>query len=192
MKKLTTEEFIKRANNCHGNKYLYSKTEYKGALTKLKITCPIHGDFEQTPSNHLAGRGCPECGKLEANTKKKGRKGHTPSKETLEKLRRPRGSKARTETVQMYQKGMSVKDIALKRNVTEATVRTLLNRAGVSFGEKNAEQDRLTRANKFVVEAIDRHGDRFQYDLKSYKGYHHKMSITCPIHVNLRWNPRFM
>ena len=25
------------------------------------ITCPIHGDFEQTPHNHLQGKGCPLC-----------------------------------------------------------------------------------------------------------------------------------
>ena len=28
------------------------------------ITCPKHGDFPQTPSNHLRGQGCPKCGDL--------------------------------------------------------------------------------------------------------------------------------
>ncbi len=31
--------------------------------TKLKITCPIHGDFEKTPNNHINyhKQGCPIC-----------------------------------------------------------------------------------------------------------------------------------
>ena len=29
--------------------------------TKIKIACPKHGIFEQQPSNHLTGNGCPKC-----------------------------------------------------------------------------------------------------------------------------------
>ena len=28
---------------------------------KVIITCPEHGDFFQTPNNHLKGQGCPKC-----------------------------------------------------------------------------------------------------------------------------------
>ena len=49
MKKLTTEEFIKRAKEIHGDKYDYSLVEYKGIYEKVKIICPIHGLFEQSP-----------------------------------------------------------------------------------------------------------------------------------------------
>lgn len=66
-KKLTTEEFISLARNVHGDKYGYSKTEYVNKRTKVTITCPIHGDFMQTPANHVRQRqGCPECGKAHA------------------------------------------------------------------------------------------------------------------------------
>ena len=34
---------------------------YKKSKTELIITCPLHGDFEQTPNNHLSGRGCSVC-----------------------------------------------------------------------------------------------------------------------------------
>ena len=57
-----TEEFIRRARLKHGDKYDYSKTEYTGKKNKVIITCPIHGDFEQLPQNHLKRNGCPECG----------------------------------------------------------------------------------------------------------------------------------
>lgn len=55
------EEFIVNAKLAHGNKYDYSKVIYKNARTKVIITCPIHGDFEQTPNNHLRGQNCPDC-----------------------------------------------------------------------------------------------------------------------------------
>lgn len=59
--RMTTEEFIKRAKGIHGNKYDYSKTNYKGYRDKLCIICPEHGEFWQTPCNHLIGSGCPHC-----------------------------------------------------------------------------------------------------------------------------------
>ena len=45
----------------HDNFYDYSKTEYINAKTKTNIICPIHGEFQQTPNNHLNGDGCPTC-----------------------------------------------------------------------------------------------------------------------------------
>lgn len=62
MKKLTNDEFIKKSNLLHSNYYNYIKTRYTGSMNKTTITCPIHGDFEQTPNVHLSGKGCPKCG----------------------------------------------------------------------------------------------------------------------------------
>lgn len=61
--RLTKEIFTKKANERHKNKYSYNKSEIINNETKTTITCPIHGDFEQTPHDHLSGAGCPECGK---------------------------------------------------------------------------------------------------------------------------------
>ena len=47
----------------HGNKYDYSKVEYKTAHDKILIICPEHGEFRQTPNHHLMGNGCPKCSK---------------------------------------------------------------------------------------------------------------------------------
>lgn len=61
MKKKTTEDFINEARKVHGEKYDYSKTEYKGIFEKVTVICPVHGEFEQTAHNHLRGNGCPKC-----------------------------------------------------------------------------------------------------------------------------------
>ncbi len=56
-----TEEFIEKARKVHGDRYDYSKTDYVNVKTKVCIICPEHGEFCQTPSNHLKGKGCPDC-----------------------------------------------------------------------------------------------------------------------------------
>lgn len=56
-----TEYFINQAREIHGKTYDYSKFNYIKACEKSIITCSIHGDFEQTPNGHLAGKGCIKC-----------------------------------------------------------------------------------------------------------------------------------
>ena len=53
--------FIEKAKQIHRDKYDYSKVKYIDAHTKVCITCPEHGEFWQTPNNHLRGQGCPKC-----------------------------------------------------------------------------------------------------------------------------------
>ncbi len=57
----TTEEFIKKMNILHKNKYNYSKCVYKGSNKKIKIICPIHGEFLQRVAEHRTGCGCKKC-----------------------------------------------------------------------------------------------------------------------------------
>ena len=53
--------FIEKARKVHGNKYDYSKVEYHNNHEKVCIICPEHGEFWQTPKNHLKGCNCPKC-----------------------------------------------------------------------------------------------------------------------------------
>jgi hypothetical protein len=61
MKTLPNNEFIKRSNIKHDNKYDYSNVIYKGIHIKVKIICEEHGEFHQIPHNHLNGSKCPKC-----------------------------------------------------------------------------------------------------------------------------------
>ena len=60
-----------RLHKVHNNKYDYSKSIYLNTITKILITCPIHGEFKQTPNAHLMGQGCPECGSLKCSDARK-------------------------------------------------------------------------------------------------------------------------
>ena len=57
------ESFIAKAQEIHADTYDYSKVVFSGTRELVTITCKIHGEFQQKPSNHLSGRGCVECGK---------------------------------------------------------------------------------------------------------------------------------
>lgn len=60
-KKLNNKDFIEKAKQVHGDKYDYSKVEYKGNKIKVCIICPEHGEFWQRPNDHLSGYGCNKC-----------------------------------------------------------------------------------------------------------------------------------
>lgn len=56
------EIFETNSRQIHGNKYDYSLVNYVNANTKVKIKCIKHNYvFEQTPGNHLSGKGCTIC-----------------------------------------------------------------------------------------------------------------------------------
>ena len=59
--KSNTNEFILKAQKIHGNKYDYSLVDYKLCTIKVKIICSKHGIFDQKPTSHLSGKGCPVC-----------------------------------------------------------------------------------------------------------------------------------
>ena len=60
-KKKSNNEFIREVQLIHHNRYDYSKLEYVNNKTKVCIICPDHGEFWQIPSDHLNGKGCPQC-----------------------------------------------------------------------------------------------------------------------------------
>jgi very-short-patch-repair endonuclease len=55
------EPFSNKAKKVHGEYYDYSLVEYVNNHTKVKIICPKHGEFKQSPNRHLSGCGCPLC-----------------------------------------------------------------------------------------------------------------------------------
>ena len=62
---VTTESFIAEAKEVYGERYDYSKVEYKNRDHRVTIVCPIHGDFQIYAREHLDGKGCPKCEKGE-------------------------------------------------------------------------------------------------------------------------------
>jgi len=55
------KDFIEKAKKKHSDFYIYDLVNYTSNKEKIRIVCPVHGEFEQTPSNHLNGHRCPLC-----------------------------------------------------------------------------------------------------------------------------------
>lgn len=58
---IDSKEIEKRFKKLNGNTYVYDFTTYKDTHTKMRMICPEHGEFWQTPHLHLSGQGCPYC-----------------------------------------------------------------------------------------------------------------------------------
>lgn len=61
LQRIAKDDFIKFADEKWDNKYDYSKCEYIDYHTKIHIICPEHGEFWQTPLQHLKACGCSKC-----------------------------------------------------------------------------------------------------------------------------------
>ena len=88
MRKDNRESFIEKAKQVHDGKYDYSKVEYVNSQTKVCIICPEHGEFWQTPANHLFGEGCKKCSIIKVHNEQKDNK-----EEFIEKAKQVHGDK---------------------------------------------------------------------------------------------------
>lgn len=62
-RRMSNEEYIRRATEAHKGYYTYANTKYFNETTNIIVTCPKHGDFSCLPGNHLYHlKGCPRCG----------------------------------------------------------------------------------------------------------------------------------
>ena len=66
--KPTFNEFVEKATLVHGNTFKYYNQEYINSHTKIKIICNQHGEFSQTPTDHLSGYGCIDCAGVRKKT----------------------------------------------------------------------------------------------------------------------------
>jgi hypothetical protein len=82
------EEVIEKARKIHGNKYDYSKVNFKKVTDKVIIICPEHGEFIQEMRQHYRGQGCPKCGVDSRIIKRFGKK-PSDDKKNEEKVKTP-------------------------------------------------------------------------------------------------------
>ena len=54
-------EWVRECDALHDSRYDYALIDYIDNRTPLRIVCPDHGEFLQTPHDHRIGSGCPKC-----------------------------------------------------------------------------------------------------------------------------------
>jgi len=173
-KRLTKDEFEIKANEVHGNKYNYEYVEYINGQTKVKIECPTHGIFEQTPGSHLGGCGCPKCQKVEAANKQR------LTKDEFEiKANEVHGNKYNYEYVEYINSRTKVKIECPTHGIFEQKPSSHLMGHGCP---KCGNIVKMT-ADEFLKKGIQIHSSaNYIYDYVDYVDYHTKVKIECPTH----------
>jgi len=178
MKKLTTEEFIYKAELKHGNKYDYSLVDYINSKTKIKIICSEHGIFEQLPSNHLAGQNCMKCSIITTNNKNVSNK-----KQFIKKVSKIHGNKYDYKLVCYKNNRTKVKIICPEHGVFEQTpIAHVTNRGCPDCGRINANNKMSSSTEEFIKKAKQVHSNKYDYSLVDYKNNKTKIKIICPEH----------
>lgn len=59
--KKTQQQILEEFYEAHGDYYDYSLVEYVNSSTKVRVVCPVHGEFQITPEHHKNGVGCRKC-----------------------------------------------------------------------------------------------------------------------------------
>jgi hypothetical protein len=161
------EEFIKRSNNIHNNYYDYSLIDYKNTHTKVKIICPNHGIFEQSPHTHLYS-GCPSCAGLKKSTKE----------EFIKKANNIHNNKYDYSLVHYKNSATKIKIICPEHGIFVQSPNNHIN--------KKQGCPKCIGRNKTVFEITNDlnkiHKNKYNYDFSNYKNKHSKIKITCPIH----------
>ena len=179
VKTLTKEDFIKKARQKHGDKYDYSKVEYINSWTKVCIVCPKHGEFYQTPSNHMKKTGCPVCSKETTGN----RKGKLTLDQFIEKARKVHGDKYDYSKVSYVNNATKVIITCPIHGDYEQTPNNHLAGNGCPTCNINLMKERYTYSTEeFIRKAKLVYGDKYDYSKTIYKGSKEKVIITCPIH----------
>ena len=178
-RKLTTEEFITKAQAAHQCRYNYSRVSYYKSTVPVIITCNKHGEFEQKPALHLQGSGCPSCGREE--TRKGQQKNNELSRKTtnhfIDEARIVHGDVYLYDSVN-YSACDSKVDIrcALHGLFSQTPSKHLLGTGCPKCANKQVTTE------EFVRKCQEVHGDRYDYSEVIYKPGYTKVKIGCKEH----------
>jgi hypothetical protein len=183
----TNDEFIKEARKVHNNRYDYSKVNYKGSHVKVCIICPIHGEFWQTPANHLMGKGCKKCAQISLWD----RRGRKTTKSIVEEFKTVHGNKYDYSKVEYSGNKAKVCIICPEHGEFWQTPAKHLSGQGCPECGKKLLWDRRGRitTNEFIKRAKEVHGDKYDYSKVDYKRRDSKVCIICPEHGEFLQTP---
>lgn len=178
MRKLSKEDFIQKVHEIHGDKYDYSKVDYINYSTKVCIICPKHGEFWMTPSNHINGKqGCPKC-KFEKQSKEPHRKSKTTEQfiEDAKKIHVDKYDYSKFIYINNKTKG-----IIICPKHGEFLQEPSNHLKGMGCPECGRKIRKRKTTEQFILEAIQKHGNKYSYDKTIYVRKQDKVLIHCNI-----------
>lgn len=177
---VSTEQVLEQFKKVH-NKYDYSLVEYVNNTTNVKIICPIHGTFEQTPKNHKKGCGCPECGRNSTTNSKK-----STTETFIKKAKDIHGNTYDYSLVEYIDSATKVSIQCIKHGTFLQSPRDHLSGKGcIKCGGRCTDT-----TESFIKKAKNIHGNAYDYSLVEYVNNNTKVKIICPIHGEFEQSPK--
>jgi len=177
----STDEFIKNAIAVHGNEYCYKKSVYTKMNQLLVMTCSTHGDFSQTPSNHIRNKqGCNKCaGNYKSNTT-----------DFIEKVKVVHNDKYDYSIVEYVNNHTYIDIICNDHGTFKQTPHNHLYGYGCTqCGITQMKNSQKKSLDNFIKDANDVHNSRYNYSLVNYKNARTYISITCKHHGIFKQTP---
>ena len=173
----TTEQFIEESIQIHGDKYDYSKVEYKYAREKVIIICKEHGEFLQTPNSHLSKEsGCIKCaGSYKSNTE-----------EFVKKSKEIHCDNYDYSKVKYIKANEKIIIICKKHGKFEQRPNNHLNGLGCYKCGHNMS---IFSNNDFTNYAKEIHNDKYDYFKVNYIKMNEKVIIICKDHGEFEQTP---
>ena len=166
--------FIAKAKIVHNDKYNYSSVEYVNSKTKINIVCPIHGNFEQTPNNHIQGSGCISC---------------AFEYDFLGKAKLVHGDRYDYSLTKYRNHNSKITIICRDHGIFIQKPRDHLSGSGCSICGKSQQKLKLTMTHsEFIIKAKAIHNDRYEY-CEQYINIFNKITIKCRVHGNFQQLP---
>ena len=178
MKRLNTEEFIRRAREIHGDYYDYSLVNYIKGDVEVTIICPKHGPFKQKPRVHLISRGCAKCGS---------EKNCLTTEEFIARAKKVHGNKYDYSLVNYKNKNSKLKIICPKHGVFEQEARVHLN-SKIGCVACSLEERKMGK-EEFIRRAKELYGNYYDYSKVKYENIDKKVTIICPKHGMFEQTP---
>ena len=184
-RKLTTKEFIEKAQIIHNNKYDYSKTVYIKSTEKVCIICPKHGEFLQLASSHLSGKGCVKCSR-ELNSKNQ----LGTIEEFIEKAKKIHGDKYNySKSVYINSKTPITITCPIHGDFKQIPNTHLNNHGCPKCGTIKNGQALKSNTSTFIEKAKQIHNNKYDYSKTEYINSRTKVIITCPVHGDFEQLP---
>ena len=174
--------FFENAKMKFGDRFDYSKAEFINNKTKLCIICPEHGEFWQTPANHLKGNGCPKCSSKEGGIKR-GLLSRSNTEEFIMKANGVHNGKYDYSKVEYVNNSTKVCIICPEHGEFWQTPHNHLHGYGCpTCRNESFKLANIKSADEFIAEANKIHNGKYDYSEVKYDGAHAKVCIVCPEH----------
>lgn len=172
--------FVKRANKIHNNIYDYSKVQWVNYATEVIIICKIHGDFIETPLNHMDGNGCTNCNMsiLRQSIEYKIEK-------FIVEARSIHGTRYDYSNIGLVTENTEILIKCSIHGEFKQIAKDHLNGKGCSkcFGNNRYDTEIWIKLAKKI------YGDKYDYSETKYEQYDKKIKIICPIHGKFKIIP---